>query len=190
MPGRREFVKTGLAAMIGLTAAQHIPSISPLEVQAQAAQEPREKEFDMLWKQAGDRYIVKKPYSNGIVLEQQVATGDPNYKAVFTYTGRVGKDGKLSEWEVVANLYATSDPSKPDSQMSTSGRVEPNGKFSMDVWKLGISGLGDLSTAVRNSVLISVMNGTPELVNYWVTDTTKKYEALKVGQNLEPLPRK
>ena len=186
---RREFLKyLGVGAVVAAGTAQGGRIASPLELLAQGVVE---REFDMFWRGKDDRYIFKAPTADGVVLEQQVATGDPNYKAVLTYIGRLGKDNLLSEWEVVANVYASGN-SNADSRLRRAGRVNSDGRFVFDDAKAEIVGKAYqlAMNALSSSVLATVQNGTPDLVKYWVADTTRKYNTLKNNQNLPPLPEK
>lgn len=185
---RREFLKDLGVGAVALTGASQVGRIfSPLEALAQGT----EREFDMLWKGKDDKYIFKFPIADGVALEQQVVTQDPNYRAVLTYLGRLGKDKLLTEWEVVVNVYSTSGQPQADfnrkqldSSLRRVGRVNPDGRFVLDDAKAEVVGKAYplAMDALASSVLTTVQNGTPELVKYWVADTTRKYEALKSGQ--------
>ena len=101
----------------------------------------------------------------------------------MTYIGRLGKDNLLSEWEVVANVYASGN-SNADSRLRRAGRVNSDGRFVFDDAKAEVFGKAYslAMNALSSSVLATVQNGTPDLVKYWVADTTRKYEAIKTGR--------
>lgn len=170
-----------LTLMGGSVQALKPYEVSRLEVAASAqdSQAARPKEFDMLWKEKDDKYYARV-IANGIFLEQQVASGDPNYKVELRHIGRIGKDNLLTEWEIIATVFSVSG-GPPDSLLSRTGRVNSDGRFVLDDAKAEVSGKAyNLATnALSSSVLMKVQNGNPDLVKYWVRrDTTKKYEAL------------
>ena len=77
---RREFLKDLGIAMAAAAASSKAASIlSPLEAAAQEA-DITGREFDMLWKGKDDKYFAKRT-AEGILLWQEVPTGDPNYKS-------------------------------------------------------------------------------------------------------------
>ena len=197
MPASQKVFAIGLASLILASAAPKKVSASEvllpetdvaylsysaklpaLESLAQFA----ELEFDMLWKGKDDKYIAEE-IADGIFLKQEVATGDSNYKAALVYVGRLGKDKLLTEWEVIVSVYAASG-GMPDSILSRTGRVNSDGRFVFDDAKAEVVGKAySLALkALASNVLRTVQNGTPDLVNYWVADTTRKYEALKHGR--------
>ena len=123
-----------------------------------------------------------KETADGIYLEQEVAAGDPNYKAVLDYIGKLGKDKLLTEWEVIVNVFAASG-GVLDSRLRRAGRVNSDGKFVFDDAKAEFVGKAYplAMNALASSVLTTVQNGTPDMVKLWVADTTRKYEALESG---------
>ena len=197
MPASQKVFAIGLASLILASAAPKkvsasevllpetdvtYPSYSAKLPALESLAQFAELEFDMLWKGKDDKYIAKE-IADGIFLKQEVATGDSNYKAALVYVGRLGKDKLLTEWEVIVSVYAASG-GMVDSTISRTGRVNSDGRFVFDDAKAEVVGKAYplAMNALESSVLTTVQNETPDLVKYWVADTTKKYEALKSGK--------
>ena len=151
-------------------------NFSSLELHA-AQSEAKQAQIELLW---GTGTYSAKAYTDGIILTQPIKVDDNNYTADITYRGKVGNDGRLTEWEVMATAYAKSDPSKPDSRLYRSGSLRPDGTFNLSPVKADPIGPGYnlISTAFGLNLLTSVQLATNDARTYWIKDVTAKYLSL------------
>jgi|TARA_Y100000310_G_scaffold345855_1_gene471490 hypothetical protein len=173
-----DFSRAGLAALV-------LAGGPVTTLEAMAAQQTETEGlagFAMLWGGEGNQYFVKEINPKSMVLVQPVESSDPNYTGEIVYTATADDSGRLTNWQMVATTYPTSDSSQPDAAMSRVGTVDPSsGKFVLEPAKIEKNGdsFNSLSDMMGGSMLLTVEAGNPKQVGDWVNDTTGKYEGLK-----------
>jgi len=149
-----------------------------------------QNEISLLWDKSGG-YAVQDVYSDGIVLTRKFQEQD--YIVEIRQIARED-NGKLADWTLVGAVYAKTEPAKPIYMMKANGKVTNDGKFAASDAFITISEKSELWSllvpkfSAALSVLRTVEAGNNDEVALWVSDSTKKYEAIKSGNSLKPMP--